>query len=123
DQKLKLNIGLEGEVITQLGAKPNFVPSPLPELTIHNDTVNQMDITVPLAVTYKSLDQFLTRELVNKPLKLENDNLLIPEQISTQSFGDRALVKVKFTLKRKSKKALKGELYLVGKPGYDEEKM
>src|SRR5690606_20488606 len=122
DQNLKLNIGLGGRGFTQQGGKRDFNPGPLPSLSRNADTVGRLDITLPLAVSYTSLDQFLNKELGNKPIKLESNNILIPEQINIQSFGDRALVKMKFTLKRPSKKALKGELYLVGKPSYDRTK-
>jgi hypothetical protein len=65
------------------------------------------------------LDHYLNEELGGKRFKLDSDTHLIPEDISTQSFGDRALVKMKFTILRKSKKDLRGELFLVGKPTYD----
>ncbi|HLU90287.1 MAG TPA: DUF4403 family protein [Cyclobacteriaceae bacterium] len=123
DQKLKLNIGLEGEVVTQVGEKPDIRPGPPPALGPSNDTINQIDLTLPLTVSYKSIDQFLTQELVDKPIKLKNNNLLIPNQINTQSYGEKALVKVEFTLKRGAKKDLKGELNLVGRPAYDRESM
>lgn len=119
DQKLKLNIGLEGEVMTHVGERPNIIPSPLSELYPSDDTTNHIAITLPLAITYKTLDQYLNQELVGKVIKMDNRTNIIPEEIATQSFGDRALLKMKFTINRVSKKDLKGELFLVGKPTYD----
>lgn len=121
DNKLKLNIGLEGQVITQVGERPNVRPQPLPKLSTNKNTVNQLAMTLPLAVTYSTLDRYLNRELADKPLKIDPETHLIPRKISTQSFGDRALVKMDFLLERTNKKDLTGELYLVGKPGFDEQ--
>src|SRR5690606_30251430 len=52
DQKLKLNLGLEGKVVTFLGDKPQIKPSPLPGLFYNEDTTNRLDITLPIAVPY-----------------------------------------------------------------------
>lgn len=119
DQKLKLIIGLEGEVKTQVGERPNIKKGSLPGIMVNEDTVNHINITLPLAITYASLDHYLKEELVGKKFKMDPETNLIPEDISTQSFGDRALLKMKFTILRKSKKDLRGELFLVGKPTYD----
>ncbi|MEX2592064.1 MAG: DUF4403 family protein [Anditalea sp.] len=121
DQKLQINIGLEGEVFTQIGERPNFNPSPLPAVLYNEDEdiLNQISITLPLAITYNTLDQYLNQELVGKAFKLDGKTNLIPKELTTQSFGDRALLKMAFTVKRTDKKDLKGELFLVGKPTYD----
>src|SRR5690606_27300189 len=56
DNTLKLNIGLQGEVMTQIGERPDKKASPLPPLKINEDTINLIDITLPLIVTYGTLD-------------------------------------------------------------------
>src|SRR5690606_23281262 len=118
---LKLNIGLEGQVMTQIGERPAKKASPLPPIQINEDTVNHIDITLPLVVSYGTLDQYLNQQLVGKGIKLDKNTELIPKEIATQSFGERALVKMKFNMKRAGKKDLKGELFLVGKPLFDQD--
>lgn len=116
---LKLNIGLEGEVMTQIGERPDKRASPLPPIQINEDTVNHIDVTLPLVVSYGTLDLYLNEQLVGKGIQLDKNTELIPKEIATQSFGERALVKIKFNMKREGKNDLKGELFLVGKPLFD----
>jgi hypothetical protein len=121
DQSLKLYIGLEGEVITQIGEPPSINPIPLPGIFPNQDTVNHLSITLPLSITYTTLDLYLHQELVGKEIRMDHNTLLVPNKFTTQSFGDRALLKMAFTVKRTDKKDLKGDLFLVGKPVYDKE--
>jgi len=119
DHTLKLNLGLEGKVVTYLGDKPQAKPSPLPSLYYNEDTTNTLDITLPIAVAYPVFDEYLNRELSGKKFKIEKQTNFTPRAISTQSFGDRALVQMEFTLQRVGRKDLTGELFLVGRPTYD----
>src|SRR5690606_25666078 len=64
DNTLKLNIGLQGEVMTQNGERPDKKASPLPPIQINEDTVNHIDITLPLKVSYGTLDQYMNKQLV-----------------------------------------------------------
>ena len=122
NHKLKLNLGLEGKVVTYLGGKPQIKPSPIPGLYYNEDTTNRLDITLPIAVSYAVLDEYLNRELSGQNFKIDNQTNFIPKSISTQSFGDRALVQMDFTLERTGRKDLVGELFLVGRPTFDAER-
>lgn len=122
DQKIKLNVGLEGKVMTYLGDKPQAKSSPLPGLYYNEDTTNRLDITLPIAVPYSVFDEYLNRELSGQNFKVDNQTNFIPKSISTQSFGDRALVQMDFTLERAGRKDLVGELFLVGRPAFDAER-
>lgn len=117
-QHLKLLIGLQGEVMTHIGNRPNVNPAPLPDLSNNEDSINHIDLTLPLIVSYKTIDNYLNQHLANQVFKIDASTQMIPRKILTQSFGDRALVKMEFTLIRNSKKDIEGELYLVGKPTY-----
>lgn len=119
DHKLQLNLGLEGKVLTYLGEKPQAKPSPLPGLYYNDDTTNFLDITLPIAVGYPVFDEYLNRELSGQNFRIDKQTNFIPKGISTQSFGDRALVQMDFTLQRAGRKDLTGELFLVGRPTYD----
>lgn len=122
DQKLKLNLGLEGKVVTFLGDKPQIKPSPLPGLFYNEDTTNRLDITLPIAVPYSVLDEYLNQALSGQNFKVDNQTNFIPTSIATQSYGDKALVQMNFTLERAGRKDLVGELFLVGRPTFDAER-
>jgi hypothetical protein len=119
---LKLHIGLEGEVTTTMGQKPEHKAAQLPRLVKNDNSHNQADITLPLSISYGEIDRYLNQELVGQQFQLDKGTVLLPKRFSTQGFGDRALVKMTFTAKRKGKKDLDGDMYLVGKPAYDSEK-
>ncbi|GAB3661914.1 hypothetical protein GCM10028791_36720 [Echinicola sediminis] len=119
DQKLKLTVGIEGEVFTQIGSLPNITPSPLPNLYYNDDERNYLDITLPLSIPYKDLDRYLNEMLAGQTFKMDSKTSLSPKAFDTQSFGDRSLVKVDFVVNRNGKKNIQGNVYLVGKPTYD----
>lgn len=118
---LKLNVGLEGKVVTFLGDKPEIKPSPIPGLFYNDDTTNRLDVTLPIAVSYTVLDEYLNRELGGQNFRVDKQTNFIPKAISTQSYGDRALVQMDFVLERDGRKNISGELFLVGKPTFDTE--
>ncbi|GGZ19077.1 hypothetical protein GCM10007049_09230 [Echinicola pacifica] len=119
DQKLKLLIGIEGEVFTQVGSEPNLQPSPLPSLYYNEDERNYLDITLPLSIPYADLDRYLNSMLVGQDFKMDSKTTLSPKGFESQAFGDKALVKVDFVVGRDGKKDIGGNIYLVGKPTYD----
>ncbi|AWW33161.1 hypothetical protein DN752_12425 [Echinicola strongylocentroti] len=119
DQKLKLTIGIEGEVFTQIGSAPDISPSPLPNLYFNEDSRNYIDIMLPLSIPYQDLDKYLNDMLAQQQFRMDSKTVLTPKAFETQSFGDKALVKVDFTVTRNDKKDITGNIYLVGKPTYD----
>ncbi|MBD8489597.1 DUF4403 family protein [Echinicola sp. CAU 1574] len=119
DQKLQLIIGIEGEVFTQIGSEPDITLSNLPNLYYNDDSRNFIDITLPLSIPYKDLDKYLNEMLANQTFKMDNKTDLTPKSFQTQSFGEKALVKVDFLVTRNGKKNIAGNVYLVGKPTYD----
>src|SRR5690606_22920100 len=80
-----------------------------------------LDVTLPIAVSYTVLDEYLNRELGGQNFRVDKQTNFIPKAISTQSYGDRALVQMDFVLERDGRKNISGELFLVGKPTFDAE--
>ena len=119
NNRLSVNLGLEGEVFSEVGKKPTARAVSLPKITHNDNTNNQINITLPLRVGYEALDQYLNAEMVGEPIRLDKSTQLIPRKFASQSFGDRALVKMNFTAKRSGRKDINGDIYLVGKPAYD----
>ena len=122
DQHLVLNLGLEGEVVGHTGTLPDRPQPPLPKVFPNDHTDNKLDITLPLVITYTSMDDLLTKEMVGNPFRLDSKTQLIPTSFNTQSYGNRALVKMAFIAKRSNRKDLVGELFLVGTPVYSAER-
>jgi hypothetical protein len=121
DQHFELNIGMEGEVFSQTGTMPERPQPPLPKVFPNEISENRLDITLPLIVTYEAMDEFLTKEMVGNAFRLDSKSQLIPTTFATQSFGNRALVKMGFIAKRTNRKDLVGDLFLVGTPVYSAE--
>jgi len=119
NNRLSVNLGLEGEVFSEVGRKPAAKPVSLPKITPNQNNINQINITLPLRVGYEALDKYLNAEMVGEPIRIDKGTQLIPRKFASQSFGDRALVKMNFTAKRSGKKDINGDIYLVGKPAYD----
>lgn len=122
DQTLVLNLGLEGEVFTHTGERPVRKNTPFPNVFPNDKKENNLAITLPLALSYETMDRYLNKEMAGKVFRVDSKTNLIPHAFSTQSFGDRALVKMEFTAKRTRRKDVDGIMYLVGRPVYSEER-
>ncbi|WP_209332151.1 DUF4403 family protein [Lunatimonas salinarum] len=122
DQQLLLHLGIDGEVFSQMNPPAARPKSPLPRVYPNDREESRAVITLPLALSYAWMDQYLQEEMVGNVFRVDNRTTLVPHSFATQAYGDRALVRMEFTAKRIRKKDVKGELYLVGMPVYDEEK-
>lgn len=122
DQHLVLNLGIEGEVFSQAESMVDRKQPPLPKVFPNENTDNKLDITLPMVITYAAIDELLTKEMVGNAFRIDSKTQLIPTTIATQSFGNRALVKMDFIAKRANRKDLVGELFLVGTPVYSVER-
>ncbi len=119
DQKLKLFLGIEGEVFSQIGSAPAVKKTPLPNITYNESSENKLDIMIPLAISYQDLDQYLNESLAGQRFRTDKNTILEVSNLASQSFGDRTLLKMDFLAIRKGKRQITGEMYLVGKPKYD----
>lgn len=122
DQHFVLNLGMEGEVFGQSGSMADRKQPPLPKVFPNESTDNKLDMTLPMIITYGAMDEWLTKEMVGNAFRLDSKTQFIPTTFATQSFGNRALVKMDFIAKRANRKDLVGELFLVGTPVYSEER-
>lgn len=125
DQKLLFAIGLEGEVQSQFGEGPKTAASVLPKLTqeeVNGNFGNFIDITLPLAIQYATIDEYLNKEMAGKTFRIDSRTQLVPHGFTTGHYGERALVKMDFTALRSGKKDLSGQMFLVGKPVFDSDR-
>ncbi|MCH7407982.1 DUF4403 family protein [Belliella sp. DSM 111904] len=121
DQKLKLYLGIEGEVFSQVGSAPVITKKPLPNLQPNENKENKIDIMVPLAISYDELDQYLIENFEGQRFRTDKNTVLEVSNISSQSYGDRILLHMDFIAVRRNRKEINGEMYLVGKPTFDSE--
>jgi hypothetical protein len=121
DQKLKLYLGIEGEVFSQVGQAPQIQSKPLPRLQANDNKENMLDIMIPLAISYDKLDEYLNESLSGQRFRTDKNTVLEVSNLSSQSFGDRILLKMDFLAIRRNRRQIDGEMYLVGKPKFDPE--
>jgi hypothetical protein len=121
DQKLKLYIGLEGEMMSKIGSKPIVPKSPLPNISPNENKGNEMELILPLILRYEDLDGYLNTEMSGKTIKIDSKTDIVPTNLKTQKYGDKTLLSMDFTGLRKGKKEIKGKMYFAGKPVFDAE--
>ena len=119
DQKLKLYIGLEGEMISKIGSKPIVPKSPLPNIDVNENKENELELILPLILRYEDLDGYLNNEMSGKTIKIDSKTEMVPSNLKTQKYGDKTLLSMDFTGIRKGKKDIKGKMYFAGKPVFD----
>jgi hypothetical protein len=120
DQKLILYLGIEGEMISKVGAKPIIPKSPLPNIEPNQNTENELELILPLILRYEDLDGYLNGEMSGKTIKIDSKTDIIPTNLKTQKYGDKTLLGMDFTAMRKGKNDIKGKMYFAGKPVFDE---
>ena len=121
DQNIVLYLGLEGEMFSQTGEKPEAYSKPLPPVKVNSSKENVVDITLPIVFAYRDLDQILNEAISGQRLKLDSKTVLNPSQIRSQQYGDKVLLAMDFIAERANKKEISGVMYFAGQPFFDEE--
>lgn len=119
DQKLVLYLGMEGEVYSKIGDLPILPENPLPDIYYNENEANELDIILPLMISYQDLDQFLNEAFENKIIRLDSKTEILPLALRTSAYGERVLLEMDFKAIRKSKNEIFGTMYLAGIPDYD----
>jgi hypothetical protein len=119
DQKLNLYIGIEGEMFSKIGVRPDVKPIPLPDIEINESEENILDIVLPLILRYEDLNQYLNKAISGQQIRADQNTILIPSDLKTQQYGDKTLLGMDFDAVRKGKKEVKGKIYFAGKPVFD----
>lgn len=119
DQELILYLGLEGEMFSQLGSKPNIVKKDLPNISVNESKENQIDLVLPLTISYNDLDEYLNTTFSGQQIRTNNTTLVFPSNLKTQKYGDKTLLSMDFKAVRDGKKDVDGKMYFAGKPVFD----
>jgi hypothetical protein len=121
DQKLNLYIGIEGEMFSKIGSKPNLKPIPLPDIEYNEIQDNIFDMVLPLTLRYEDLDRYLNQTISGQGIRADRKTLLVPSDLNTQQYGDKILLGMDFNAMRNDKKEVKGKIYFAGMPVFDQD--
>lgn len=119
DQELILYLGLEGEMFSKLGSKPDILKKDLPNISVNESKENQIDLVLPLTISYNDLDEYLNTTFSGQQIRTNNTTLIFPSNLKTQKYGDKTLLSMDFKAVRDGKKDVEGKMYFAGKPVFD----
>ena len=120
DQNYNLWLGMNGKINSH---PSEAVPSrafPLPKLSSNENPQNELDIFIPLSISYEKLDELLKENLDGKAFRVDKKTTMIPSNIKTRAFGDLLAINMDFSAEQTSGKTLNGTLFVVGKPAFEE---
>ncbi|WP_040417575.1 DUF4403 family protein [Cyclobacterium qasimii] len=119
DQKLMLNIGLEGEILRQTDRPLATQLAALPPVTKEIVEGNDFNLTLPIYIGFEEMAALLEEQLKDSLIKVDKQTNLLPTKFSLGHFGERTMITMEFIGKRVGKKDLNGTFYLAGKPVFD----
>jgi hypothetical protein len=121
NQNFNVWLGLAGKVNSHPASAAPSRAFPLPKLSANANKSNELEIILPLTVSYDQLDQLLAENLADKIFQVDKKTTMIPSNIKTQAFGELIAVSMDFFAEQSNGKSLEGTIFAVGKPAYDVE--
>jgi hypothetical protein len=121
NQNFNVWLGLSGKVNSHPATAAPSRAFPLPKLSPNENSKNELEILMPLSVSYSELDQLLAENLADKLFRIDKKTTMIPSNIKTQAFGELVAVSMDFFAEKSNGKSLEGTIFAVGKPAYDEQ--
>lgn len=121
NQELILYLGLEGEMYSKLGSKPIIEKKDLPDITVNESKENQIDLVLPLTISYPDLNEYLNNTFSGQQIRTNRTTLILPSNLKTQKYGDKTLLSMDFKAVRDGKKDLEGKMFFAGKPVFDQD--
>ena len=119
EQNYNIWLGMQGKVNTHPADAAPSRAFPLPGLSKNDNSKNELEIVMPLSVSYSKLDDLLKQNLEGKSFRIDKKTTMIPSNIKTQAFGDLLAINMDFSAEQTNGKTLSGTLFVVGKPEYD----
>jgi len=119
DQNFSIWLGMQGKVNAHPGDAAPSSAFPLPSLSPNDDSENQLEIIMPLTISYEKLDQLLAENVVGKSFRVDKKTNLTPSKVKTAAYGELLAIDMDFNAKQTNGKGLDGKLFIVGKPTYD----
>jgi len=119
NQNFNVWLGLSGKVNSHPATAAPSRAFPLPKLSPNENAKNELEILMPLSVSYSELDQLLAENLADKLFRIDKKTTMIPSNIKTQAFGELVAVSMDFFAEQTNGKSLNGTIFAVGRPAYD----
>jgi hypothetical protein len=116
-----LNLGLSGKVNAHPADAAPSRPFPLPKLTENTNGSNQLQIRIPLRLTYAEIDGLLRENFGNQAIRVNKQTVFLPSDFRSKAYGEKLAIQMDFVATQDSGKEIKGELFLVGLPSFDQE--
>jgi len=117
NRTLSINIGLRTKIQTKVGAKPEIKPlGSLPKLQATPSESNSFEINLPAVIELQEVNKMLRKEIVGKTYPVGDTKRTVTiTGIDFYGAGDQAVILLDIISKK-----LKGKLYLIGKPVYND---
>ncbi|MDX5338736.1 MAG: DUF4403 family protein [Cyclobacteriaceae bacterium] len=115
----QINLGLAGKVNSHPG---NAAPSrafPLPSLSENFDESNELEIRVPLFLSYEELNEILKENFENHFIRINRTTVFNPSNFQTQAFGEKLGIWMDFLAIQENGEEITGRIFLVGLPDFD----
>ncbi|WP_168171951.1 DUF4403 family protein [Algoriphagus sp. A40] len=116
-----LNLGLSGKVNSHPADAAPSRAFPLPKLTENKNLANQLEILIPLSLTYVEIDDLLKENFENQQIRVNKTTVFTPANFRSQAYGEKLGIKMEFHAEQSNGDAIDGELFLVGLPTFDAE--
>lgn len=116
-----INLGMKGKVNSHPADAAPSRPFPLPNLTQNSETKNWLDFTIPLRLTYEEIDELLRENFEGQSIRVNKKTIFQPGNLKSRPYGEKLGISMDFHAEQTNGKAIDGELFLVGKPGFDSE--
>jgi hypothetical protein len=114
-----LDLGLAGQVQSHPASAIPSRPFPLPRLSPNTDSSNQLEINIPLHLTYAELDRMITEAFEGQTIRINKQYLFNPSNFRTKAFGERLGIWMDFLATDTQGEEIAGEFFLVGMPVFD----
>lgn len=115
----QLNLGLLGKVNSHPG---NAAPSrafPLPTLSENKDDSNELEIRVPLFLSYEELNGILKENFENHFIRINRTTVFNPSNFQTQAYGKKLGIWMDFLAIQENGEEIAGKMFLVGLLEFD----
>jgi hypothetical protein len=120
DNKLRLALGVASK-LEVVSVKPQDYTSPVPKLSLNENTVGQFNIYLPASISFSSIKEVLKNEIVGKQYNKDGIKVkLNAVNLNGVKLTNTSLLLISANVKGKAKfKRFKGDLYFTALPAID----
>ncbi|TDQ17335.1 uncharacterized protein DUF4403 [Algoriphagus boseongensis] len=115
----QFNLGLAGKVNAHPADAAPSRAFPLPTLTPNTSEVNELEIRIPLFISYAEIDEILNGYFENQLIRINKTTVFTSRNFKTQAYGEKLGIWMDFTAIQENKDPIEGRLFLVGLPSFE----